>query len=231
MRRWLRPLALVLALAGLALLVISGPAVRFDVFSYRTGLSLFRWTTYAGIAAVILAVLALAVPVSGKRGVAMPVFALLLGAATFAVPFQFQRQASAVPPINDITTDPANPPQYMTAARPYPGTEFARQQRAAYPDIAPVMLPLPPREAYERALKTAESMGWEVVGRDAAKGTLEAVDTTRWFGFKDDIAVRVVATDGGSRVDVRSKSRLGRSDIGTNARRIRAYVERLRNSA
>ena len=90
------------------------------------------------------------------------------------------------------------------------------------------MLPVPPREAFDRAVKAAESMGWEVVGRDAAAGTLEAVDTTKFFGFKDDIAVRVAAAEAGSRVDIRSKSRVGRSDIGANARRIRAYAERLR---
>jgi len=71
-------------------------------------------------------------------------------------------------------------------------------------------------------------MGWEVVGADAAAGTIEAVETTRFFGFKDDIAVRVAATPDGSRIDIRSKSRVGRSDIGTNARRIRVYAERLK---
>jgi uncharacterized protein (DUF1499 family) len=225
---WLRPLALLVALVALAMLAISGPGVRFELFSYRAGLGAFRWAAYAGIAAMVLAIVAIAVPQARRRGVIMPVVALLVGAIAFGVPFQFQQKARSVPPINDITTDTANPPGYMTAARPYPGAEFARQQRAAYPDIGPVMLPVPPREAFERAVKAAESMGWEVVGRDAAKGILEAVDTTKWFGFRDDIAVRVSAADGGSRVDVRSKSRVGRNDIGTNARRIREYMERLR---
>jgi uncharacterized protein (DUF1499 family) len=228
MSRWLRPAALVVALAGLATLAISGPGVRFELFSYRIGLSAFRWAAWAGIGAMVLAVLALALPASRKRGLVLPVVALVIGAAVFGMPYRFQQNARAVPPINDITTDTANPPRYMTTSRPYPGAEVARQQRAAYPDIAPVLLPVPPREAFARAVKAAESMGWEVVGRDAAAGTLEAVDTTRWFGFKDDIAVRVTAADGGSRVDVRSKSRVGRGDIGTNARRIRDYVERLR---
>ena len=228
MTRWLRPLALVVALVALAMLAISGPSVRFDLWSYRGGLNAFRWGAYVGIAAMVIAVLALAIPSSRKRGVLMPVVAFIIGAAAFGAPYQFQQTARSVPPINDITTDPSNPPKYMTTSRPYPGEVFARQQAVAYPDIKPVTLPVPPREAFERAVKAAEAMGWEVVGRDAAAGTIEAVDTTKWFGFKDDIAVRVSAADGGSRVDVRSKSRVGRSDIGTNARRIRAYVERLR---
>jgi uncharacterized protein (DUF1499 family) len=228
MSRSLRPLALVVALVALAMLAVSGPSVRFDVWSYRTGLNAFRWGAYVGIAAMVVAVLALAVPASRRQGVLMPIVAFVIGAVAFGVPFNFQQAARSVPPINDITTDPSNPPKYMTTSRPYPGEAFARQQALAYPDIKPVMLKMPPREAFERAVTAAEAMGWEVVGRDAAAGTLEAVDSTKWFGFKDDIAVRVSPADGGSRVDVRSKSRVGRNDIGTNARRIRAYVERLR---
>jgi uncharacterized protein (DUF1499 family) len=152
----------------------------------------------------------------------------VLGLAVLYVPLEFRRQARAVPPINDIATDTDNPPRYMTQQRSYPGADFARQQHAAYPDIGPVLLAVPPPVAFKKAVAAAEAMGWEVVGADAAAGTLEAVDATKFFGFKDDIAVRVTPTADGSRIDIRSKSRVGRSDIGTNARRIRAYAERLK---
>ena len=229
---WLRPLALAAALVALAMLALSGPLTRFDIWSYRTGLTVFRWSANAGIAAAVLAVVALVWPSVRARGVALPLIALVLGVASLYPPVALLKQARAVPPINDITTDTENPPRYMTATRAYPGAEFARQQRAAYPDIVPRMLPMPPRDAFARALKAAEAMGWEVVGRDAAAGTIEAVDTTRWFGFKDDIAIRVSAANAGSpnlsQVDVRSKSRVGRSDLGTNAQRIRAYLQQLK---
>ena len=228
----LRPLALALALVAVAMLALSGPLVRFDLWSYRTGLTVFRWSAYVGIAAAVLAVLALVLPAVRARGVALPLIALVAGVASLYPPVAFLKQARAVPPINDISTDTNNPPRYMTATRAYPGAEFARQQRAAYPDIAPQMLAMAPREAFARALAAAEGMGWEVVGRDAAAGTIEAVDTTKWFGFKDDIAIRVSAAGDGSpnlsRVDVRSKSRVGRSDLGTNAQRIRAYLQQLK---
>ena len=228
MLAWLRPLALVLALATLLMLALSGPGVRFDVFSYRTGLALFRWSFYVAIAAGVIAVLALALPGVRARGAAAPVLALLLSLAALYPALAFQVRARSHPPINDITTDMQDPPRYMTTTRAYPGAEMARQQRAAYPDIAPVMLTIPPAQAFAKAVSTAEAMGWEVVGRDAAAGTIEAVDSTKWFGFKDDIAVRVRAADAGSRIDIRSKSRVGRGDLGTNAQRIRAYVERLK---
>lgn len=223
----LRPLTLVLALVAVLLLAASGPGVRFDVWSYRVGLGLFRWAAYLGIAAALFAVVVLALPRTRRAGVSVPVLALVLGLVVFYVPFQFQRTARSVPSINDITTDTEHPPQFMTAARPYPGAQFARQQQAAYPDLRSLTLAMPPREAFARALAAAEAMGWEVVGRDAESGRIEAVDTTRWFGFKDDIAVRVASADGGSRIDVRSKSRVGRNDLGTNARRVRTYLQRL----
>src|SRR5262249_41994497 len=150
-----------------------------------TGLTVFRWSTYAGIAAAVLAIVALAWPSVRARGAKLPIIALLIGLLALYPPISFLKQARAVPPINDITTDMENPPRYMTTPRAYPGAEFARQQRAAYPDIVPRQLPMLPRDAFARALAAAEAMGWEVVGRDAAAGTIEAVDTTRWFGFKD----------------------------------------------
>lgn len=223
----LRPIALVLAIAALAALAASGPGVRFDFWSWRIGLGLFRWAAYLGLAAALLAVVALALPRVRRAGVAVPLLALIAGAAVFYVPFQFQGSARSVPSINDISTDTASPPPYMTVSRPYPGAAFARQQQAAYPDLAGLALPLAPREAFSRALAAAEAMDWEVVGRDADRGLIEAVATTRWFGFRDDIAIRVSTAGSGSRVDVRSRSRVGRNDLGTNARRIRAYLERL----
>ncbi len=226
---WLRPLASVLALVALLTLALSGPGVRFGLWSYGTGITVFRYTAYLAVAAALVAAIALAIPRVRAGGVLLPMVALLVSLAVLYVPLQFLQRARAVPPINDITTDTDNPPRYMTGERTYPGGEFARQQRAAYPDLAPVLLAVAPREAFARALAAAEAMGWEVVGRDAAAGTLEAVDTTKWFGFKDDVAIRVTPTpEGGSRIDIRSKSRVGRSDLGTNAQRIRAYAERLK---
>lgn len=224
---WLRPITLLAALTAVLLLAASGPGVRFDAWSWQVGLQLFRWAAYFGIAAALLAVIVLVLPRTRRAGVSLPLAALVLGIAVFYVPFEFLRIARSVPSINDISTDTEHPPQFMTAARPYPGAGFAGRQRAAYPNLTGAALAMPPREAFARALAAAEAMGWEVVGRDAESGRIEAVDTTRWFGFKDDIAIRVSPDGPGSRIDVRSRSRVGRNDLGTNARRIRAYLQRL----
>ena len=112
----------------------------------------------------------------------------------------------------------------------YGGKEIADQQRRAYPDLAPLHLDAPPATALQRAAQVARAMGWEVVSEAPAEGRLEATDTTFWFGFKDDVVVRVRPDGTGSRVDVRSLSRVGRSDLGMNARRIRSFLERLRRA-
>lgn len=228
MLAWLRPIALILALIALVMLLASGPGTRFQLWDYRLGFTLLAWAAYTAIAAGFVSIIALAVPKIRARGMLMPMLALVIGLAVLYGPLEFRRQARSFPPINDITTDTENPPRYMTQPRPYLGPDAARQQRAAYPDLLPVLMPVPPAAAFKKAVAAAESMGWEVVGVDAAAGTIEAVDTTKFFGFKDDIAIRVTATADGSRIDIRSKSRVGRGDVGTNAHRIRAYIERLK---
>ena len=234
---FLRVFALVLALAAVALVAASGSGTRFGLWPYQVGFVLLRSAAYAGLGAAAVAMLALAIP-RARRGHAAALFAtLLLGAGAAAVPLEFRRQASNVPRIHDITTDTAHPPEFVAtlalragAVNPpsYDGKEVAELQRKAYPDIRPLDLPVPPQQAFSKALAAAEAMGWEIVAKDLAAGRIEAVATTPWFGFKDDVVVRVTAASRGSRIDVRSKSRLGRSDIGTNARRIRAYLERLK---
>jgi uncharacterized protein (DUF1499 family) len=228
MLAWLRPLGLFLAVIALVMLVLSGPGTRFQLWDYRLGFTLLAWAAYTAIAAALVSVIALAIPRVRARGKFMPMIALVVGLAVLYGPLEFRRQARSFPPINDISTDTENPPRYMTQSRAYLGPDAARQQRAAYPDILPVLMPIPPAAAFKKAVAAAESMGWEVVGVDATAGTIEAVDTTKFFGFKDDIAIRVSATADGAKIDIRSKSRVGRGDVGTNAQRIRAYIERLK---
>jgi uncharacterized protein (DUF1499 family) len=100
------------------------------------------------------------------------------------------------------------------------------QQRRGYPDIAPITIPVPPDQAFEEALQAAQEAEWQIADADKQAGRIEAIDSTPWFGFKDDVVIRIRPDSTGSRVDVRSVSRVGQSDVGTNARRIRAYLSR-----
>ncbi|CAN5243891.1 hypothetical protein BH09GEM1_BH09GEM1_12720 [soil metagenome] len=142
-----------------------------------------------------------------------------------------------VPPIHDITTDTNDPPLFVdilplrAGARNsavYGGSRIAALQHAAYPDIAPVDLVIAPAAAFTKALATAIAMSWALVATDSAAGRVEATATTRVFRFKDDVVIRIRPRDGGSRVDIRSVSRVGGSDLGKNASRIREFIVRLR---
>jgi uncharacterized protein (DUF1499 family) len=90
-----------------------------------------------------------------------------------------------------------------------------------------VILNLPYDQAFRRALDVARAMGWDIVAETPAEGRIEATATTFWFGFKDDIVIRITPADHRSLLDIRSASRVGRSDAGSNAARIREYVRRL----
>jgi uncharacterized protein (DUF1499 family) len=220
---------------------MAGPGYRMGWFGLATALRpMLTWGAWLGAAGGALALLALLL--NGRRGgtasLAAGVAALLIGVVTLYVPWQWLRAAQSVPPIHDITTDMVTPPQFLDVAAlrrtlsvpnslEY-GDDVAAQQQAGYPDLGPVFLTAPPADAYQRALAVVRARGWEIVAADEPARRIEATDTTFWFGFKDDVAIRVSALpDGGSRVDVRSVSRVGRSDVGTNARRIRAFLEDL----
>jgi uncharacterized protein (DUF1499 family) len=226
-------LVLLLAVLAAVLLLIAGPGTRMEWWDFRTGFKLLRWAFFGGLTAAALALIALLIP-RMRRGNAVPLgLALAIALGVAYPPLQGMRTARAVPPIHDITTDTAQPPAFvailpMRADAPnpsgYPGEEVAAQQRGAYPDLQPLRLDVEPAAAFERALRAAREMGWKIVASDPASGRIEATDTTFWFGFKDDVVVRVAADGGGSRIDVRSVSRVGKSDVGTNAKRIRAYL-------
>lgn len=229
--------ALALALIALLMLFLSGPGTRFGMWHFRTGFQLMRYAAYAGVAAAVLGLIALFL--SRGRGRVIAVAALLLGALAWFVPWNLRRGAGEYPPIHDVTTDTDNPPVFVAVAplrqnapnpMEYEGDSVAAQQRRAYPDVRPMMLAMPVDSAFSLALRTARGMGWELVDQNRRDGRIEATATTPFFGFKDDVVIRVTSASGISRVDVRSVSRVGRGDVGANAKRIRAYLEALREA-
>jgi uncharacterized protein (DUF1499 family) len=220
--------------AGLALL-LAGPGHRFGWWPFRTGFAILRYAAYGAIAAVAVSAAALILaPWRGqRRGMFRALAGLIIGLITVGIPAYYLHVARSVPPIHDVTTDIEDPPAFdailtLRADAPNPagygGPEIAAQQRAAYPDIAPADYPISPEAAFEGALAAARDQEWDIIAAEEAAGRIEATDRTWWFGFVDDIVVRVRPTDVGSRVDVRSVSRVGVSDVGANATRIRAYL-------
>jgi uncharacterized protein (DUF1499 family) len=202
-------------------------------FQWMFGLGLLE-----GLLALLLGLGGLWTTRAGSSRVGRPLawFGVGAGALATVVLVVAALPGRGLPPINDITTDPADPPAFV-AAREAPANrgrdmgypeDFAAPQRTAYPDLEPIRVSGSPAEAIERAAATARELGWEVVEVAPQDGRLEARETSAVFRFVDDVVVRArPAPDGGSIVDVRSKSRDGRSDLGANAARIRAFLAAL----
>jgi len=233
-----RALVMAIAVAAFVMLISSGPGTRYGLWPWETGFALLRWATYTGIAGAIGAlglILLLVVPRWRARPW-IPVLALCFALAAMGPPMLLLKQAKAVPAIHDISTDVFDPPQFVALAAEralapngakYGGMEVAALQQKAYPDIKSLIVKTAPAETVQRAIDAARSEGWAVIASDAPAGRIEATDTTSWFGFKDDVIVRVRPEGAGSRVDVRSVSRVGKSDIGANAKRVRGFLSRL----
>ncbi|MAV26048.1 MAG: hypothetical protein CMQ05_08000 [Gammaproteobacteria bacterium] len=232
--RWWTRLLLICGIISVVLL-ISAP------LGYRTGVTglgpAFGSLALAVLgAAIVLVVSFVMVIVTTRKGlvdnrqqlVIAALFSLLPLLA--AVPQYFK--ASSVPPIHDISTDLQEPPTFdaVLAARGEFSNDLnlepaeAQQQQDAYPDVLPVTSDLSMEDAISRSGAVLEQMGLEVINVDVESGRVEAVATTFWFGFKDDFVVRVRGNSEGSRIDARSVSRVGQSDLGANAERVTSFI-------
>lgn len=228
-------LALLAAVVAAALVGGAGPAFRYGYAELPMAFGLMTYGVYAAMAAGALALLWLVFALIGRSaaGFGALLLALILAGGAAYFPLSMRDAASKVPVIHDITTDTANPPVFVAIAPlranapngvDYKADENAAKQQEAYADIQPLVTEVPPADMFARAEKTARAMNWEIVAAVAEEGRIEATDTTAWWGFKDDVVIRITAEGNGSRLDIRSMSRVGKSDIGKNADRIRKFL-------
>jgi len=232
---------LAIIVAGLSALLFAGSPllVKMEALTSRVGFPLFMLGGLLGLVALLLGLVGLfrTRPASGRAGRGLALVATLTGVAVVVATALSAGPSAGLPPINDITTDPEDPPVFVALLREgpnagrdmsYPGEAFASQQRAGYPDLSgPIVVSTTAVDTFTAASRAIESFGWTIVSADAAKGRIEATDTSRIFRFVDDIVVRIRPLPTGSRVDVRSKSREGRGDLGANAARIRQLRDAL----
>lgn len=224
----------------LALIAALGSATGAWPFSF--GLQSLRYLFFIALAGAALGLFA---RVRRKERHMMAAVAILLGLAFSGYLFSLYRTAKSVPAIHDASTDLADPPAFVTLAlrkdnlesvpdegRPGwkalpPAERWRALHGEAYPDLKPVRLAMAPDAAIRKAEALARERGWDIASVDPKAGHLEATATTRFFRFKDDVIVRARPIQGGSLVDVRSVSRVGRSDLGMNAKRVRKFTRDL----
>jgi uncharacterized protein (DUF1499 family) len=236
----LSKLGLVLGAICIVAGIVAGLGARFGLWHFRVGFTILQSATYTAFAVIALSLIGVILAQKNhlRRARTTGLLGLVLGLVAAGPPLYQVYTAKTVPPIHDISTDTANPPKFVAvvALRKKddnslePSAEVAAKQQEAYPDIKPLIVAVPPEQALKRAETAARAMGWDVDAVDPAALRMEATATTLLFGFKDDIVVRVAPAEGASgssRIDIRSASRVGRSDIGVNARRIRAYIKQI----
>ena len=229
-----------LLLAGTAMLVLigSGPFYQLDLLSLdaaylglRLAAAIGAGALLAGAATIVVAVRRRSVP-----HVAFGLTSALLGMAAIAIPIRARSDAAAAAPLHDISTDLEHPPTFKILLSDYDQSPGVLQrdaatdalQRRAYPDITPLVLPVGRADAFEEVLETMNEFDWPVADASQREGRVEVTIRSPWFGFPDNLVIRLTAAGNSTRVDVRSVSRDGANDMGRNAEHIREFLAELR---
>lgn len=231
-------IGMLVAVASAQATVSSGLGYRLGLWHFSTGFAMIGGSFWVGAGGAIIALLGLILS-RGRPSTILTIalLGILVGGVVAYIPWSWKQALDSHPRIHDITTDVENPPAFVAIRRlrqpgdhpvEHDGAAVAAQQRLAYPDIMTQRFAVAPNQAFAAAEAAIRSLGLDVVAASASEGRIEATDTSPFYGFKDDVVVRVVEDGNETRVDVRSKSRLGRSDLGQNAKRVRSFIQNLR---
>ncbi len=222
-----------LAVAALSALILTTGAFEFGPALATFGAAL----AFAAVALLFSFIAFIAIWRSGVAGLGRALRGLFLSLLLLAYPAYLAQRAYNLPPINDISTDTVNPPRFtaLAAQRPanhvdYPGGQTGQLQRTAYGDIAPMQVDLPPRNTYEVVLAVITKHKWPIAAAQppAANRREAVIETTARslvMGFHEDVVIRITPAGTGSRIDLRSASRVAIPDLGTNASRLRSLIE------
>ncbi len=239
MKRTIAKIFFYLSLTATLVFIFSGYGYQWDIWSMGMGFTLLRYSAYAAIGLVITQVISLFIMKgAGAKAISFLVIGIFLTGAVSGTALYWQNKAQNVPPIHDISTDLTTPPEFVSMVRlradapnppEYAGEETAAAQEEAYPHIQPLIVTTGKQEVIDEIVMLIVSRNWDMVSINRAEGRVEATEKLPWFGFKDDVVLRVTEIENGTstRVDMRSKSRIGRSDVGVNADRIEAFLKDL----
>jgi len=251
-RKWVLRITFFLAIAVPLIFMIAALGSKFGVWDWKFGFGVLsrKIAPYVMLASLIFGFLSLilAIAVRPRRGFFTAALAILIPVAAGVHSKSVQKMAGELPLIHDITTDTQNPPTFsatMAEIRAktegvntldYVGKKDLREKKLVsvlqtrdYPDVRPLVMSDDVEVVFAEAKQVALQMGWDIVNEDAASGKLEATASTFWYGFKDDVVIRVRPSEGGGSVlDIRSVSRVGASDLGANAARVKTFLKLMR---
>ena len=254
LRKWVLKLTWVFLVLTPLIFVFAALGAKLGLWDWTFGLGVL--TRKVGPAALLmtgvfgLISLLLAIIFQPRKGFVTAGLALVIAVAGFGKLGATASKVAKLPYIHDVTTNTQDVPTFSNAileARKntkgvnsvdYAGKRDSRDnelvsvlQTQDYSDIRPLILSEDPKVIFGKAEAIASGFGWDIVTRDVEGGIIEATDTTFWYGFKDDIVMRLRGSEGGGTIiDVRSLSRVGQSDLGKNAARIRAFLEKLKEA-
>jgi len=236
----MKKLSSVVCLLAILLVVLPGPLYKWQLIELGTAFTGIRYGVFAAMAGAVLLVIQ-----AGffRKQTNWAVFGVscVFAAVAIVMPLSIMNKAKSVPPIHDISTDVITPPEFIAIAPlradapnpvEYAGEETANQQREAYPELTTQKYSNSANELFLASQDAVKALGWELVDASVTPtySLIEATDTTTWFGFKDDVVIRISQQDGQTLLDVRSKSRVGKSDLGKNAERITNLIEQINAS-
>ena len=228
----------ILALLCAVAAVGSGIGYRLGLWHFRTGFEILKWSFFlSGATLLILLACMFFVQTKTRADSMIGIIGIIICLVLVYVPYSWKKTLDAYPYIHDISTDTLNPPDFVIVDQlraaddhsiEYDGLEVAELQVKAYPDIKTLVIDGDIEKHLQSAENVLNDMNLDIVSVDIESGRIEAVATSFLFGFKDDMVIRMTETDGAQvAVDVRSKSRVGKSDLGQNAKRIRRFMEGL----
>lgn len=237
-RRRIMYIGFILALLCAVAAVGSGLGYRLGLWHFRTGFEILKWSFFvSGATLLILLACMFFVQTKTRADSMIGITGIIICLVLVYVPYSWKKTLDAYPYIHDISTDTLNPPDFVIVDQlraaddhsiEYDGLEVAELQVKAYPDIKTLVIDGDIEKHLQSAENVLNDMNLDIVSVDIESGRIEAVATSFLFGFKDDMVIRMTETDGAQvAVDVRSKSRVGKSDLGQNAKRIRRFMEGL----
>ena len=226
--RWLKKITIALFL----LLPLGALGTKFGLWPFTAGLLLFALSVLGSVIILVINLIwNFRKPGPANRKIIL--ITSIIALAPLVVALLAMRNSAGGPIIHDISTDLISPPEFIAGKieRGEDSNDLQRTsddlriQQEVYSDIKPIISSLTTDQAFKKAVRISRQLGWDIYAEAPNEGRIEAVDTTFWFGFKDDIVIRVQPANEGSRIDLRSVSRVGRGDLGANAKRVSSFVE------